>query len=133
MAQKTEMLNELTQYMYDCDLNYKSFNRFDFELLVSFLEEMFKSHAGKIVIVKFRKHNILSNNKFVSVYITEDSKCKQNIILFKKDGSIEIPKTITKKESEIAKISFMKWCDFLYFENAGGKKYEYRAKEKVWG
>lgn len=122
---KTTISNDLTQYIKDCDLNYKSFNRFDFELLVSFLEEMFKSYAGKIVLVKFKKHNILPNNKFVSVYITESQKSKQNIILFKKDGSIEIPKTITKKESEIAKISFMKWYDFLYFENAGGKKYEY--------
>ena len=122
---KTTTSNDLTQYIENCDLNYKSFNRFDFELLVSFLEEMFKSYAGKIVLVKFKKHNILPNNKFVSVYITENQKSKQNIILFRKDGSIEIPKTITKKESEIAKISFMKWCDFLYFENAGGKKYEY--------
>lgn len=125
MEMKTTISNDLTQYIKDCDLNYKSFNRFDFELLVSFLEEMFKSYTGKIVLVKFKKHNILPNNKFVSVYITESQKSKQNIILFKKDGSIEIQKTITKKESEIAKISFMKWCDFLYFENAGGKKYEY--------
>lgn len=100
---KTTISNDLTQYIKDCDLNYKSFNRFDFELLVSFLEEMFKSYAGKIVLVKFKKHNILPNNKFVSVYITESQKSKQNIILFKKDGSIEIQKTITKKKAKLQK------------------------------
>lgn len=122
MAQKTMMLNELTQYMCDCDLNCKTLNIFDFELLASFMETMFKYNSKEVVQVKFKKHNILSNIKLASIYIIENKNSKKNIIIFYKNGRIEIPKSITEKEREIAKTCFMKWCDFLYFENAGGKK-----------
>lgn len=122
MAQKTMMLNELTQYMIDCDLNFAELKPIDFELLTSFIETMFKCKTKESVKVKFKCKKFLKSKKHGLIFIVENNFIKKDIIVFNKNGTIEIPKSITEKEREIAKTCFMKWCDFLYFENAGGKK-----------
>lgn len=110
------MLNELTQYMKDCNLEYKDFKPIDFELLASFIETIFKDKLKEVVRAKFKRHGALGNMKYGSVYIVRGRGITKNLILFQKDGTVEIPNEVTDNEKNAVKTSFTKWCDILQFE-----------------
>lgn len=100
------MLNELTQYMNDCNLEYKDFQPIDFELLTSFIETIFKDKLKEVVHAKFKRHGAFGNMKYGSVYIVRSKGTAQNLILFQKGGMVEIPNELSDKEKSAIKSSF---------------------------